>query len=90
MSKSAMKFSEEQIEYIKKGFKIYSIPGSITDDADRFNLYLSWYMSWIFALNKISDEGLDTCPKCNLDSYKTLGGCPCEHCGLVGQRPWGG
>lgn len=30
------------------------------------------------------------CSKCQGNSYKTPGGCPCEECGLEGTQPWGG
>lgn len=51
---------------------------------------LEWLESWISAQEGLAAEGLDECPKCKSDPYKTPGGCPCEHCGAIGQQPWGG
>ena len=51
---------------------------------------LGWFMSWLDAQVALVAGNLDKCPKCKDDPYKTPGGCPCEHCGAIGQQPWGG
>lgn len=51
---------------------------------------LEWFKSWIQAQIGLAAEGLDDCPKCHNNSKRTLGGISCEHCGAIGQQPWGG
>lgn len=35
-------------------------------------------------------EKTSQCKTCKGVQHKTMGGCPCEECGLLGTQPWGG
>jgi hypothetical protein len=33
---------------------------------------------------------ISKCNTCHGNQHKTTGGTPCEECGLIGMKPWGG
>lgn len=51
---------------------------------------IDMFASWIEAKKMIILEDKETCPKCNLEPGKQMGGIPCNYCGMIGLMPWGG
>jgi hypothetical protein len=73
----------ETLEDIRKATKSYF-------SNYRHKRELEWFESWIEAQIALAAEGLDKCPKCDNNLNTVPGGRPCEHCGAIGQQPWGG
>lgn len=82
-------FNKEQRDAILELIQSYHLsPGcrsSATDSVHYWNI-----RSYLDAQALLQEQGLTTCPKCNLNPHKVMGGCPCEYCGMIGQMPWGG
>lgn len=51
---------------------------------------LLMFVSWVEARKSLIIKDEKTCPLCNLEPHKQMGGISCKYCGMMGLMPWGG
>lgn len=84
------RFNKEQCQAFEEILIDYSIsPGTKINGHD-MGVHFENIKSYLDAQLLVQEQGLETCPVCNLNPYKVMGMMPCKHCGMIGQMPWPG